>query len=735
MQSWERLTGGGPDGPVVPNEIITPRQRAAVSVVSLALFGWTVVGIVAGWAPLREVCGVLFAIVGLGTAPLQRLQRVAISAYAALSVAISLSLLVVLATAMVEVGWWHPVPVLTVCALAAVAMHVDMCRRFMLTPPAAVASSSRRQIRRDAPADVATGGPLRRLLAIVRRSESVSILWTAVGTTLWLAGALTTRHVVVGPRGLLASLPVIWFVGVACVLLGFATARRDREWQAAVAVFCLLGAVTATPAIIYDAPRYHWSSKHLGVVDYIRVHGAVDARIDIYHSWPGLFAGVAALADALRLPSLIGFAMWWSTAMGVFRLIAFRFLAGRFVGSGYRCWLGALLYVLADSIAQDYFSPQAIGVVFVLLVFGLAVWPSDGLNERARLLLIFLASSAVAVTHQLSPYFLVLGVGALVVFRLARPWWIPALVGAPAATWALWHQRVVSRFVPSRGVGSVGNIVPKHNLSDIFNHPRVAAQVTALMLGCVLLAVTAVIAAVRQRDRGARGLAACAASPAAVLVVTAYGNEGILRVALFALPWLAMLAVRPWSGRRLRRLGGVKVVAALLLVCYLVASFTLEWEFAGRKDEWQAVRLFENSAPSNSVIMYSGSTTGPSRSTARYPDFYWLARGGYVVRLHNRYDPALDLQDLTRRLVVNWPAPAYFLLVDDTIKAHGDSYGPLDAAEYDAFAGAVSRSPNWRPVFTERHTVLYRMTRYPPGALAERRASEAKARLTPSVGK
>ena len=52
---------------------------------------------------------------------------------------------------------------------------------------------------------------------------------------------------------------------------------------------------------------------------------------------------------------------------------------------------------------------------------------ASALAEPARLALL-LAGCALAVTHELSPYMVGGVLVILVVFRLTRPWWVPAPV-------------------------------------------------------------------------------------------------------------------------------------------------------------------------------------------------------------------------------------------------------------------------------------------------------------------
>lgn len=551
-----------------------------------------------------------------------------------------------------------------------------------------------------------------------RRRRSPSALFTLAGSVSWLVACLETRHADPGPSGLFPLLPIAWYVGILLIGLGLVTARRDREWEAAFALVALLTALTGTAAIVYDAPRYPWTPKHLGVVGYIRANGSVNERIDIYHSWPGFFSAIAGISDVVGLRDPMVLAMWWPAIIGTVRLVAFRFFCGRVIGPGYRCWLAAGLYVLTDSIGQDYFSPQSVGVVLALVIFGLCLPPAgeDEGSRARRLGVLFALSIAVTITHQLSPYFILLGVVVLVLFRLARPWWISLLVGVPPIAWALLHLSIIRRFLEPSQIGSVAdNAHTQNSLGSLFGNGWVAAQVVALASGVVLLGVFAAMSLVRRHDRTGVALAVAAAAPVGLLVVNGYGNEALFRVVLFVLPWLAVLAVRPagrhvLSGMRLTRLAVVP-----LLACYVISAFALEWAVAGRIDELSAVRQFEAQAPPGSVLIHTGMSASPSKSTARYFDFAWETRQNSGDFPASPYLATKDVEQFTTHLVNLWQAPAYYALVGESAMAKNALYGFMSAADYRQFAAAMADSPYWEPVFTRGGAILYRLRLMPRG--------------------
>ena len=93
---------------------------------------------------------------------------------------------------------------------------------------------------------------------------------------------------------------------------------RPREGVLAAHVGALAVIIYGTPAVVYDAVRYSWAWKHIGIVDYIDRTGHVDPGIDIlpvYHNWPGFFAGSHLLQEWVGAD--IAIARWAPLVLGL----------------------------------------------------------------------------------------------------------------------------------------------------------------------------------------------------------------------------------------------------------------------------------------------------------------------------------------------------------------------------------------------------------------------------------
>ena len=312
-------------------------------------------------------------------------------------------------------------------------------------------------------------------------------------------------------------------------------------------VFLLVLVLTATPALTYDGPRYQSAAKHIDFVIQIQTVHELASSVPAYNAFAGFFAAVAWLCDIAGIRDPLGLAIAWPALLGLFRVAALRFLAGAFLQRSAQCWVAVTLAVLVDSISADYFSPQSVGFVLGVCVFGLARTRALG---RLRLPVLLLCGVTLTLTHQLSPYVVGGVLGVLVLFRQVHPWWTPGLVLVPALLWTRLQWDAVRAFLNLDTVGKADNFRPPAvagaGLMDRL--PVVRYTVLALVAGILVLALLAGIGLLLQRRQArAWAMGVCPAVGLMIVAVNPYGQEGIFRTALFGIPWLALLASYLWT--------------------------------------------------------------------------------------------------------------------------------------------------------------------------------------------
>ena len=211
--------------------------------------------------------------------------------------------------------------------------------------------------------------------------------------------------------------------------------------------------------------------KHIGVVEYIALHGSVNDHIDIYENWPGFFA-VAAWFDRLAgVPNPVSYAAWAPVYFDILAVLAIN-ISLRALEIRWRArWLALYIFVIANWVGQDYFAPQAFAFVLsqwviacLLTLFRAApaLWIgrleervtnlahgvyvktapliSPDLSRRQRipaLVAIFVTFAVITFSHQLSPYMVIVAAGVLAVPGLLRPRWIVAVLVVIAGSYLI----------------------------------------------------------------------------------------------------------------------------------------------------------------------------------------------------------------------------------------------------------------------------------------------------------
>ena len=234
-----------------------------------------------------------------------------------------------------------------------------------------------------------SGAPTTVLPPIAPRRTSIHFSDVAlpVSIVLWVIGVSRTNATTLGPFGLPAQLPVIFYAGVALLVLSAVvelTIENPSRWRMALHAIGLVAMLYGTGALVYPEGRYSWLYKTIGVVQYVNAHGQLNSTIDIYQNWPGFFALAAWFGKVAGVGSPLAYARW---AQVVFELAALPllYLIYDALSLTFRQrWMALLLYSAANWIGQDYLSPQGLGTVLSLGIMAITMhWLYTG--NRAQL--------------------------------------------------------------------------------------------------------------------------------------------------------------------------------------------------------------------------------------------------------------------------------------------------------------------------------------------------------------
>ena len=639
----------------------------AVSIASLSLGTWA---LVADAGDLRLGCFLVFAVVGIGSAPWQLQPR--IGSYERLVVMFLTAATVLTAGPLLlrTLSLWHPGPAFFGVSAVAAVLHVVGLLRMR---------SER-------------SGRARARLTLPPVSATVTAV---TGAALCLAAASRFRDPAPGFYGFLTGIGPLWYAGVALLVLSLML-----RVSLAAPVLLLSSVLAFTPALVYGMPRSQSAAKHVDFVQYIQAHGALESVVPVYNAYTGFFDAMAWLAAVTGMSDPLPTATWWPVFIGLFWVLTLRYVAGQVLATPRQCWVAVALAVLMNAIGGDYFSPQSLGLVLA-------------------------GGVALTVSHQLSPY--VAG-GVLVVlatFGLVRPWWTPALVLGPCVAWSLLHWEAISSFLSLSAFMRLANLAPPatDESSALERLPVVGQTVWATVGGIFLVGcITLVTVARRRRDPRIWALAACPLVGMVIVVVQPYGQEGIFRAALFGIPWLAVLAAPVLAGERPRDRRALLVVASVLTVTFLVGSFGLDATNVIRRSDLAAVRQFQDESgprPARDYFMLVLNAGDQPTAPGYIDDNHFKWSRDYLdmpAEQEHSFDPDATVAELTDRMV-RYTQPAdpkarIFALWSPVGAQYGEAYAIQSEKQAEELRDGFLRSPVWTVARNDDGTYLFRFDRH-----------------------
>ncbi|MFC5061615.1 hypothetical protein [Actinomycetospora atypica] len=408
-------------------------------------------------------------------------------------------------------------------------------------------------------------------------------------------------------------------------------AGRARPRVLGFATGTLILCSTGMPSVVETGARIPTAWLHSGFVEVIARTGRVPADVDARFSWAGFFAQWAWITEAGGGASLDVVLRWTPPVIVVVWAVGVFAIARPLLGAGRGPWVAVWLFCGANWIEQDYFSPQATAIVFVLAVLALVVgplatrrvrpedegWPlpdpgasPSGPVRRmlvaaltpvrrpdvpgSQVLLSWLACGlcllAVVVDHQLTPF--ALG-GQLLVLALAgRFWgrWLVLVLIAAELTWVVIGAREVWLAQLQLITGDLGDVqgaLSSSLLGRLVGDPGQLVVKAARIVTALATWLLALMGAwIRWRRDREVVLLLVALVPVVLVAAQSYGGEVLLRVMLYGLPVLAVLgaeAIRTVGTRwRRRPAAGLSVVA-------MIATFLLLVVLRGGNDSYLQV--------------------------------------------------------------------------------------------------------------------------------------------------
>jgi hypothetical protein len=578
----------------------------------------------------------------------------------------------------------------------------------------------------------------------------VGRLLIATAAILWLVALAGTDVADIGRYGLLDAFPWPMYVAFATLTAGFVLSLRHRASgaQLATCVVLLVLMLHATAAIVEETIRYSWSWKHLGLVDFYSREMRPDPQIleqRVYHNWPGFFAAVAPVVRALGLDDARPLAQWAPPAFQLLNVVALHALFGRLTKDRRVLWLAIWLFLCANWIGQEYFSPQAFAfflylstIAVVLRAFGRApampqwarrwakrapIEPDAAPRFSRRQLVGYgvvfgICVVALATSHPLTPITLCIALALLATAGVVRRF-TPALVAGTTLLWMFTGARTFIADETSSLYSEFGTL--RSNVDSNLHDGRLTAEQQQIVLigrlVVVVVAFLALVGFVRAWRAGQWHLAALLLSvaPAGILVGGGYGGEAVFRTFLFSLPFLAFLAAAGLyaaSWRPPLRTAAAFFVACALLGGTLFAYFGKEQWYHFSKSEVRAAELLYTTGKRGAVIV-EGTPNYPNRFE-NYERFTYVPisrepRESYQRVLRDPVDKLLDWLSDPRYT-------AGYLIITKSQKAEVDNLGGLPAGALERVERAVLRSGRFKVLYHDDDATVVTVQRKAAGA-------------------
>ena len=590
----------------------------------------------------------------------------------------------------------------------------------------------------------------------------VALWWFSVG---WI------RVGTLDDYGLLPVLPLGFFAALALLVASFVAAlRAPRPSEVVLAghALALIVFLHGTMPLIFSEPFYPWVYKHFGVVEYIDLHGRLDASVDIYQNWPAFFT-LSAWFGRVAGTRPLEYVAWAQVFFNACNLVMLRYLFGSLSRDLRLIWTAVFVFFSANWVAQDYFSPQAFAFTLSLGLCGVILrwlliapdraWMARWLNRTAAFVarlgrrrrssaapedepagsqrvgrrtarnLAIALFALIVTTHQLTPYMMIVGLGVLTFLGVVRPRLLVVLFTAMALGYLLPRLDFVQRYYGL--LGSAGE--PLKNvrtaavgINGLTGEPgRVLCAHAARLLSLTIWGL-GLVGVVRRLRAGYKnlGVAALAVAPAVIVLADTYGGEAIYRVYLFSLPWFALLtafALRPggddWSS--VRAAARLLLPLAVLLGLFLPAYFGMAATNEVRPGEVAASQYFYDHAPTRSLLMIA-SPQFPVRLTGGYDQFR-LTIGEADPNLLT-VKPSLRHKMLGDRHVpvvaqalrdYGGGVPA-FLAVSRNGKVTSEVLDLLPHGSLDELERALSRSRRFRVWYRNADTTIFQLVQARP---------------------
>ncbi|MES0880884.1 hypothetical protein [Roseibium sp. SCP14] len=595
-----------------------------------------------------------------------------------------------------------------------------------------------------------------RMFGVVRL-EIASATSAFLAAVLWLASLPQMDADLLDNFGLVSILPMSFWIGLCLATCSFALSLDTScRWPVLrpLNLVILILFLHATAPVVYETLRYSWAWKHLGIVDYIQRHGGVDREapfLAAYHNWPLFFWISSKLADlfglnSIEIANIVRFFPVLANLCYAALLVA---IFRRFTDDFRLVWSAAWMFLCANWVGQDYFSPQAFAYGLYLLVLAICLGPlrlpgSAGssvahkkLNElralltrgaprlpeprrSTRVLLVLLVCLSIWVmvaSHQLTPLILVVSLSLLSLLSGLSIGYA-ALTALALVSWVIYPAAPFTAVVLPEEVAemlrSFSGFTEKFIDTSTVD-PEVAIVAWAGRLLTLGIAALACLGWLRRLSHGGRDGIACAlaAAPLSIMLVTSYGGEAIFRIFLFCVPFLSFFAAALFfptniSGRGLVPRLVFAAVTLLMAVGFFLGNNGKDRQYRFSPDEVAASQwLYERALPG--TLLVEGARSYPSQFR-NYENFTYVPLSN--ERPDARNEILSDPSGVLRRWFRNESWADGYIILTRSQKAYVEALGIMPKGALDNMEMELLAAPDFQLVFANRDARIFTARRF-----------------------
>ncbi|MEU2283910.1 hypothetical protein ABZ614_18565 [Streptomyces sp. NPDC013178] len=597
-----------------------------------------------------------------------------------------------------------------------------------------------------------TAGGGRRSWRIARRPPDAGLLTLLLAAGLWVYALPRIGFREMGDYGLLDRLPVAYYLSLLVLTAGFVLSLRragTAPWWPAAHCAALLFALKAPPAVLYDAVRYPWASKHDAVVNTLLANGelrpgaALSGNMSAYDQWPGFFTLNAGLVRAFGVESAAAYANWAPIVFGLLVMPVLVLIYRTFCDDWRVVWTAVWIFQLANWVGQDYFAPQALAYLLHLTVLAVvlrhfvrpgsagrlrdrtfldhaaATVPPPTTNKQRAVCVVILAPliAAINATHQLTPVMLCVCLLALNLTRRYRNYGLLIVAGLLMLTWDLTMGRPLFAETLSTLKESIGELTQNSRAGYAGQltgpGPELAGTANILMVLTIAALAGAAVVLRRRLTRSALPLLLVSAAPVPLFAVNDYGGEMLFRVYLFALPGAAFFAAaalvpavagthRSRARALWRRTAAFVLPVALLalLAGFLPSYYAKEKMYYTPPEETALVTRALDKAPDGSLIL---ATSGSFPQALHHYDrleHWFFAEQALPENEKMLKDPAGYLAGGIP------PGTRAYVVLTRTQDIYTAGEGLLPAGGFETLRSKLSASPLFRTVESHPYGVV-----------------------------